>query len=159
MSVTDIAEHDARAGEIQTDLDRWISDHGRKVEVRLNGIRNELASRGHLYSGIMRTQLEAALEEAQEQFRNEASAAIRQFRELAREEGPEHDRVRNGEGPVLLLSDEQHEAITSWRQRPYPIPDTGEGLLRPRDLIGEDREIAPLLRPEGLSWTAARSGE
>ena len=41
--------------------------------------------------------------------------------------------------------------------RHYPVPDANEGPLRPKDLIGEDEEIAPLLEPGGLSLSAAGS--
>lgn len=61
---------------------------------------------------------------------------------------------RGGVGPTLVLTDDLRSAVDSWRERPYPVPDTGESPLRPRDLIGEDEEVAPLLTADGLTWVA-----
>ena len=153
----EVREHDAKARQIQTDLDRYASDHARRVEATLRGTTNSVAARGHLYSGTLRSQLEYAMETAQEQFRNEASAKVRAFRKLAWAEGEGHAGLREGKGPTLRLSEEAREAVASWRERDYPVPETGEGPLHPKDLIGEDEEIAPLLEPGGLTWSAARS--
>jgi hypothetical protein len=153
----EIAKHDAEARQLQTDLDRYASDHARKVEATLRGTKNSAAARGHLYSGTMRSQLEYAMEATQEQFRNEASAKVRAFRKLAWAEGEGHARRREGPGPTLRLGEEARAAVSSWRERDYPVPDASEGPLRPKDLIGEDEEIAPLLEPGGLSWSAAGS--
>ena len=153
----EVNEHNAKAGQIQTDLDRWTSDHARKVEVEMHRIKNERAGRGHLYSGALRNGLEHVMETAQEAWRNAASEKLRAFRALARTEDDDHARRRGGGGPTLVLSNELRSAVESWRERPYPVPDTGEGPLRPRDLIGEDQEIAPLMSSEGLTWESARS--
>ena len=82
---------------------------------------------------------------------------VRAFRKLARAEGEGHAERREGPGPTLRLSEDAREAVASWRERDYPVPETGEGPLRPKDLIGEDEEIAPLLEPGGLTWSVARS--
>lgn len=116
--------------------------------------KNELASRGHLYSGAMRNGLEHVMETAQEAWRNAASEKLRAFEALARAEGDDHARRRGGAGPTLVLTDDLRSAVDSWRERPYPVPDTRESPLRPRDLIGEDEEVAPLLTAEGLTWVA-----
>lgn len=153
----EVTEHDAKAAQIQTDLDRWTSDHARKVEADLRRTVNELAGSGHLYSGAMRNGLEHVMEAAQEEWRNAASEKLRAFKALALAEGDEHVRRRGGGGPTLVLSDELRSAVESWRERPYPLPDTGEGPLRPRDLIGEDQGIGPLLTSDGLTWEGAGS--
>jgi hypothetical protein len=150
----EITEHDASAAQIQTDLVRWTSDHARKVETDMLRTKNELAGRGQLYSGAMRNGLEHIMETAQEAWRNAASEKLRAFKALARAEGDDHARRRGGVGPTLVLSDDLRSAVDSWRERPYPVPDTGESPLRPRDLIEEDEEVAPLLTPEGLAWEA-----
>jgi hypothetical protein len=151
----EITEHDASAAQIQTDLVRWTSDHARKVETDMRRTKNEVAGRGHLYSGAMRNGLEHVMETAQEAWRNAASEKLRAFKGLARAEGDDHARRRGGAGPTLVLSEDLRSAVDSWRERPYPVPDTGESPLRPRDLIREDEEVAPLLTPEGLTWEAA----
>ncbi len=153
----EVTEHDAEAPQIQTDLDRWTSDHARRVKAEMRRTANELAGRGQLYSGAMRNGLEHVMESAQEAWRNAASEKLRAFTALARAEGDDHTGHRSGGGPTLALSDELRSAVESWRERPYPVPDTGEGPLRPLDLIGEDQEISPLLTSEGLTWEDARS--
>jgi hypothetical protein len=152
----EIAEHDAQASHLQTDITRWTEDLARKTEQAMEGAKNELAASGHLYSGAMRSQLEHVMEQAQEAWRNQASGSVRAFLALAREEDDAHDRRRHGGAPNLGLSDELRRAVASWQARPYPIPDTGEDPLHPRDLLGVDTEIAPLLDPSGLTWEAAR---
>ena len=118
---------------------------------------NELAGRGQLYSGAMHNGLEHVMETAQEAWRNAASEKLRAFRALAGAEGDGHAKRRGGGAPTLVLGDDLRSAVKSWRERPHPVPDTGEGPLRPRDLIGEDQEIAPLLTSDGLTWEGARS--
>jgi hypothetical protein len=151
----ELTEHDVSAAQIQTDLVRWTGDQAREVETDMRRTKNEVAGRGHLYSGDMRNGLEHVLEAAQEAWRNAASEKLRAFEALARAEGDDHARRRGGAGPTLALSDDLRSAVDSWRERPYPVPDTGEAPLRPRDLIGEDEEVAPLLTSQGLTWEAA----
>ena len=43
----EVREHDAKARQIQTDLDRYTSDHARRVEATLRGTTNSVADRGH----------------------------------------------------------------------------------------------------------------
>lgn len=71
--------------------------------------KNELAGRGHLYSGAMRNGIEHVMETAQEAWRNAASEKLRAFKALARAEGDDHARRRGGVGPTLALSDDLRE--------------------------------------------------
>ena len=150
----EIAETNANVRELQTDLDRWMVDHGRRLEAELRTIVQSAGPQ--LYAGSLRNQLENAMTLALEQYRNEASHKVRVFRRLARSEGAEHQRRRRGRSPSLTLNDEGRMLLAGWKERPYPVPHTKEGPLRPTDPTRGDTEVAPLDAPGGLSWSDAQ---
>lgn len=94
------ADNDAKAREMQTDLDRWLPDRGRRLDGELRGMVNGAGNQ--LYAGSLRTKLEGAIERALHEYRDEASAKVRAFAALARSEAG----TRKGSGPSLVLSDE-----------------------------------------------------
>jgi len=69
----DVARHDRRAAALDEGLERWVADDHRKLRQELNGIRNKLSREGHLYSGVIDSELAEAKTRALQRYRDRRS--------------------------------------------------------------------------------------
>lgn len=80
----EVSENDVRASEINEDLRRWVRDRNRQLEIELRALVNGAGNQ--LYSGSLINQAVAAMRQALHEYRDEASAKIREYSALARSE-------------------------------------------------------------------------
>jgi hypothetical protein len=174
----EVTENDARAQEIQIDLQRWVADREQQLRSEIRCLINQ-AGRGvvsrmpvplgteppgagsQLYAGALKNEQQAGMQEALHQYRDEASQKVRDFSGLARSEGPAHAeyrRIQDLDGPVLRLDREGRETLGLWRQRESPIPNDPDPVRVDNDRTANQPEIAPLDTEAGLSWETARHG-
>lgn len=155
----EVAENDARAGELNEDLRRWVRDRDRDLEAEMRGLVNNAGNQ--LYAGSLRNRAVAVMREALHQYRDEATGKVREFSALARSEGQWHQRHRRRRGfgsPVLSLYGQERIYLNRWRQRPYLVNPGGSepDLAVDDDPTAHEPTIAPLETEEGLTWTEAK---
>lgn len=174
----EVAEHDARASELNEDLRRWVRDRDRQLETELRTLVNQAGSGvvsrypvpvterpppgagSQLYSGALVNEAVAGMRQALHEYRDEATAKVREFSALARAEGSWHRRHRRRRGFELSrlgLGGQERLYLNRWRQRPYlaaPGSDRPDMKVDDDPTLGE-ASIAPLETDEGLSWKQA----
>lgn len=154
----EVADNDARAGEINEDLWRWVKDRNRQLENELRGLVNTAGNQ--LDAGSLRNKAVAAMRQALHEYRDEATAKVREFSALARSEGRWHQRHRDRRGfgsPSLGLRGQERLYLNRWRQRPHPVNPGGQepDLVVHDDPTADEPSIAPLESEAGLTWTEA----
>jgi len=154
----EIAEHDARASELVEDLRRWVRDRGRELEIEIRGIVNGAGNQ--LYSGSVTNRVYAAMRLALHQYRDEATAKVREFSALARSEGRWHKNHRRRRGfapPAVGLLGQERIELNRWRQRPHPVnPGSDQPEIRIQDdPTANEPSIEKLETDEGLTWVDA----
>lgn len=154
----EVAERDARASELNEDLQRWVRDRDRELEAQLRSLVN---GAGHqLYAGSLRNKAVAIMRHALHEYRDEATAKVREFSTLARSEGRWHQRHRKRRGfgaPSLGLRGQERLCLGRWRQRPYLVEPGGPepDLVVEDDPTADESSIAPLESEVGLTWIEA----
>jgi hypothetical protein len=175
----EVAEHDARASELNEDMRRWVRDRDRQLERELRTLVNQAGSGivsrfpvppaehpssgtgSQLYSGALTNEAVAGMRQALHEYRDEATAKVREFSALARGEQWWHGwyRRRRGFDPATLgLGGQERIALGRWRRRPALV---SPGSEEPDLIVGDDptvgeTTIEPLEKTdEGLTWPAA----
>jgi len=167
----EVGEHDARAIEIDEDLQRWVRDRDRilfnDIRALVEALIEEARSRDEppdpidapdmLIIGPADELMRAALHE----YRDEATHKVREFSALARSEGRMHRRQRRRRkagAPALGLDGNNRIVLGRWRQRPNPIAPGGQqgpDLKVLDDPTVDEPTIKPLETESGLTWNAA----
>lgn len=156
----EVSDHDARAGELNEDLWRWVRDRNRQLENELRGLVNSAGNQ--LNAGSLRNKVVAAMRHALHEYRDEATSKAREFSALARSEGRWHrwHRKRQGLGsPSYGLRGQERLHLNRWRQRPYLVNPGGPepDLIVEEDPTAGEPSIAPLESESGLTWAEAAS--
>jgi len=167
----EVGEHDARAIEIDEDLQRWVRDRDRilfnDIRALVEALIDEARSRDEapdpidapdmLMIGPGAELMRAALHE----YRDEATHKVREFSALARSEGWMHRRQRRrrkADPPTLGLDGNNRIVLGRWRQRPNPIAPGGQrgpDLKVLDDPTADEPTIKPLEMESGLIWDEA----
>jgi hypothetical protein len=173
-----VAEHDARASELNEDMRRWVRDRDRQLDRELRTLVNQAGSGivsrfpvppaelppsgtgSQLHSGALTNEAVAAMRQALHEYRDEATAKVREFSALARGERRWHGWYRRRRGfhpPTLGLGGQERIALGRWRQRPVLV---NPGSEEPDLVVGDDptageTTIQPLEADDGLTWAAA----
>jgi hypothetical protein len=172
----EVAAHDARAVEFNTNLRRWIGDRNLQLMRELRTLVNQanmgivsrypisqeerppLRTGSQLYSGALISEAVAGMRQALHEYRDEASDTVRKYAALARSEGRWHRWYRRQQGrhPIsLLLRDEEIAILNEWRQRSHPVE--GDKTIGVADDPTEgERDIAPLEESDGFTWQEAQ---
>jgi hypothetical protein len=152
--IDETADNDARASELNEDLQRWVQDRNRQLENELRGLRNSAGNQ--LYAGSLRNKAVAAMRQALHEYRDEATRKAREFSALARSEG-RHRELRGIESPSLGLRGQERLDLNRWRQRPYLVNPGGPepDLIVQDDPTANEPSIAPLESEAGLTWNEA----
>jgi hypothetical protein len=164
----EVNENDARAIELDEDLDRWVRDRGRildadirrLVEETINEARSTRAVIEPIDSPDMVIIGPAAelMRDALQQYRDEATRKAREFSALARSEGRLHRwrrRRRKAGTATLGLDGNNRIALNRWRQRPNPVAPGGQhgpDLRVLEDPTEGESSIAALETEAGLTW-------
>lgn len=175
----EVSRHDLRAGEIETDLTRWVNDRGRVLDAEVfhalnlarQGIIEDVAQAppppgvsgspgDQSNTGAFNSRVERIMRQVLHEYRDEASGKVSEYRSMARSEGWLHRRLRrwrqDDPPSALKLSRGNRAALGSWRER--TIPTQGEPTITVGDdpTMAEDaRNIHPL-EEGGLTWEMAR---
>lgn len=175
----EVADHDARASELNEDLGRWVRDRNRQLETELRTLviqagtgavsrhplpQDQLPPPGagsQLYSGALDNEAVAGMRQALHEYRDEATAKAREFSALARSENGWHewDRKRARLAPPTLgLRGQERLDLARWRQRAHIVSPGSEvpDLTVSDDPTADEPTIAALESEAGLSWAAAR---
>jgi hypothetical protein len=140
----DVQRHDRELEAINEDLRRWVrdSDHARTEILR------QLISRERSGGG---SELAMTAERFREQWRNEASHALRAFWRIVDAEGRLHELVRRRERrwPELSLPSDAIAALSIWRERQIGTPDRYATVSR--DPAGDSLEPDIARLEEGTS--------
>jgi hypothetical protein len=174
----EVGDHDARAVELDEDLRRWVRDRDRQLQRELRTLVNQagsgVASRfpvprseippgagSQRDAGSMTNEAVAGMRAALHEYRDEASAKMREFAGLARSETDWHERYRKRHkrgAPSLGLRESERAIVAGWRERPHPVESEGTISVDDDPTAGE-LAIAPLETATGLTWaTAAQHG-
>jgi hypothetical protein len=174
----EVAEHDARASELNEDMRRWVRDRDRQLERELRTLVNQaglgvvsrfpvphaelppLGTGSQLYSGALTNEAVAGMGQALHEYRDEATAKVREFSALARGEQWWHGwyrRRRDFEPATFGLGGQERIVIGRWRRRPTLVDPGSE---KPDLVVGDDptageTTIEPLETDDGLIWAAA----
>jgi len=178
---SEVSRHDLRAEEIATDLSRWVRDRGRVLTAEIfrainlarQGIIEDVAqpplppglegtTPGDMSSsGAFQSRVGRIMFQALQEYRDEASSKVREYRAMARDEGRLHRwlrRWRHDDPPTqLVLSSANRKTLESWRER--TIPTYGEPTITIEEKNDPTRaEDASDIRPleeNGLTWESA----
>jgi class 3 adenylate cyclase len=149
----EVANHDARAAELNEDLRRWVRDRDRQLKAELRGVRT--GSGLALYSGSTTNKAVYAMRRVLHEYRDEATHKVRDFSALARSEG------RHALMLVPGLERESPEAVAEWAgrlQRYSASPGTARrlydliGELDVRDILGQVRAPTLVMHREASRW-------
>lgn len=143
----EVADHDARSSELNEDLGRWVRDRNRQLDAELRTLVNQtgtgVVSRhvvprdqlpppgtgSQLYSGALDNEALAGMRQALHEYRDEATANVREFAALARSEKSWHERDRKRAGfapPTLGLRGQERLILNRWRKRPHVVSPGSE---------------------------------
>jgi predicted nucleotide-binding protein len=134
-STTDAAS--AREVEyLNEDTRRWIADRDRELHAASAKLSNEMAARGHQYSGGHLSGLAGLRRQALQEYRDEISAKRRRYRELCAA------AASGSDVPRFALDDASRETLARWR-----APVTVAGMDASTDVDDPtDRSLEPGLK-------------
>lgn len=171
----EVADHEARAEEMNADLIRWVRDRSRQLDGEImralnlarqgviedvvqvpvpEGLRGTPGSQAD--SGAFVNRVERLMQHALHEYRDEASRKVREYRAMARNEGQLHRLVRARRSRVLPaalgLPEDSCELLGSWRERNVLVYGTPTATVRDDATRRDDAaDIAPLETADGLT--------
>ena len=122
----EVTLHDFEAEERNRRLRIWVDDRTRELVEEAQGITNQCASEGRLYSGAHGRTVAAAKARALHQYRDEAERASIDLMALRAEEGAWHSLwrvLRRRAAPNLSSAAEVEPFLDRWRE---PVSRHGE---------------------------------
>jgi hypothetical protein len=175
----EVANHDARAEEMNADLIRFVRDRTRQLDgeiihaanLAMQGIIEDVAQApvprelegtkpGSLVdSGAFLGRVGRLMLRALHEYRDEASRKVREYKGMARSEGWTHRAFRRAtrrrEPSALVLPDDGRKALDTWRTRDVRMADGGVRTAAPKEdptKAADASDIAPLETEAGLTW-------
>jgi hypothetical protein len=116
----DVVAHDAQAGQMNSQLEAWVDDRNRKLLQELSGVKNDLAGRGLMNSGIHGAQAAETKTRALHEYRDQRWLMELELQRLSAAEGGWHRFWRRRLGAVhglaLPAADRVEPVLDRWRE-------------------------------------------